>query len=76
MTRRARSREDRILQKVEKAIRRIEQRDDPVVNEAKRAILALRRAERVFEGNGRLDFANSVKAARLSLESHLSNLVS
>ncbi|HET6204619.1 MAG TPA: hypothetical protein VFI25_17640 [Planctomycetota bacterium] len=66
-----RAREAEVVRQVERAIRRLEQGGDVVLKEAARVVETLQQAEKLFEGNGRLDMANSVRAARLSLSAHL-----
>ena len=69
-----RHREDAIVRKVEEAIRHVEREGNPIFQEAEKVVEVLRRAEKVFEENGRLDMANSIRAARLSLSAHIDNL--
>lgn len=75
MARRVRRSEEDIISELKDKIRRLEDRKklrdrktDPVLREAARLIRSLRRAERFFEGESRIDLANSAKAARLSIE--------
>jgi hypothetical protein len=75
MARRVRRSPDDLIADLKDKIRRLEDRkrmqerkNDPVLQEAARVIRSLRRAERFFEAQSRLDLANSAKAARLSIE--------
>ncbi len=72
----ARDREAAIIQQVERTIRRLERGGDVVMKEAQRVVETLRQAEKLFEQNGRLDMANSARAARISLAAHLSEFES
>ncbi|HKB15144.1 MAG TPA: hypothetical protein VKF62_03720 [Planctomycetota bacterium] len=67
-----RDRETAIIQQVERTIRRLERGGDVVMKEAQRVVETLRQAEKLFEQHGRLDMANSARAARISLAAHLS----